>query len=1518
MEDGPGSEDDSPVRPSQRVKRTIAKLCSDSITDVPPRRSRLSDSEDHLSDEEPTAASWRKKPAEDDAVAPEPAAAADDDADDDGPEDAAGSAADRSDGGHPSDGDPEDKDPGNSPRTNVPKPKFKRRRKRAADDAAEQSAENAARRKKRVKKRATPNGNEDLERRRERKLVKKIEKLEAKKAAKRAAKRERVREHRLKLSRRRVADSDDESDGGGVSALLLPASQGGLPLTTLGAGPKPIQNPRIARMLAGAVPEQERREAEEREKAEIERIKKRIEEEGDQLFSDDEPEPLPSTQGDEEGEEERERVAVAGMVGAMDEDGVRDVMDDEGDNVSDISDISTVSSVSTVRTSECDEDGEENAGGTAKRKRKKSTGSDEGEGPRRQPKQLKPRQQRAASKKAINEMKSEQARLARTVQLDYYVRESELKMSDLLAQFGVEQKPLNEIAETQEEPGAGSAPESVTAEAAEQPARAASSLPRIPLKPDRIIPRSEATLLAEKLERENRELIRAQSKRKALLPKFDDALGSDSSDSGDDVEVEVVAVEEEVKEEVHAPLDKKKAWELELRRLAEKQNRERRAREEEEEREAKEERKRRREERRRAREEARGGEQENKQDNGSLESLEVQDENAGDVNPEQGEGNAENGRETFKGAQEIQEDYARIEDDNFRDVTTFLGGIQRTRTISQDTFKENNTYFDSENPAFPADFRRAPSSPRLPLGELPTEFFYPHPRDADADDRPPTPISDEDSPPPAIATAALVSPPVLTDADFKTPINPDALPEPDVAATLPVPVVPRPMIVYSKRNKAIAGGDTSPGEVLMASVVMVDDDGAEFSQAPLTFGDSQPLLSDAPSPPRVPLPLPPPRPKPKKEGPLDRMLRKAAEKASAIKLPPVIETAEKDAGDENAALAEVGALDDNEAMLGLLSGAFASATEGKVAPWDKPEEAVGLPAPEAKGVSAEADVGDGGDENAEDALEGEEEDEEVEDVAEDVEMKPYRRVIESDDEEEEEEADADRSGPVANDFDPPSELHLSPPPAPALDDDLGGTAASQPQRRLETIAPRVAVAQPKTAYIEGEAAEEEDEFMGMGGVDGEDPDDDGPMVCSGDEDEVEDFDDIVELHRKQVLEADSKAVETLLNDVTTGNLRKRSARKEDSRGFTLSDSDDDEALLRKIRRKDWGGMKESRRADDFSHLPALQRMASKKETLAFARCFSSFQDDDRCLSDGEEAEAAPVMTVRAALTRRTSTMSDVTRGGASKMWRTKSTLISEVEGSMMEEDGEQPADGDASADADADADGDGDGDRDAEGEDERPAVDTAKKRIIQSLVTETVHAQSVVSSKASEGGPCPSAQKEVPWIKVANDSSETEEDETEIEIEQVDVLKLMRKRESVKVVRRDAEDLRAFKYTAPERQAQRSFKSGPKLSPNTLKQMKSKISASSSGLGPASAARSAAGAVKTKGLNKGFLVGEAAKAHIEKGLKMTGMKDLKDQMGKEDHTKGDGIKVKAAERRKATLKKGGSLVGLFERGPKFA
>ncbi|KAJ3093470.1 hypothetical protein HK100_006598, partial [Physocladia obscura] len=179
----------------------------------------------------------------------------------------------------------------------------------------------------------------------------------------------------------------------------------------------------------------------------------------------------------------------------------------------------------------------------------------------------------------------------------------------------------------------------------------------------------------------------------------------------------------------------------------------------------------------------------------------------------------------------------------------------------------------------------------------------------------------------------------------------------------------------------------------------------------------------------------------------------------------------------------------------------------------------------------------------------------------------------------------------------------------------------------------VKVPKIKSLFVEEEAAEEEDEFFGLGGVDGEDNDDDTQLVCSGDEDHVEDFTDIMELHRKQILDEDSKLVEEMINDVTTGNLRKKARRNHFGKGFTLSDSDDEEALLRHLKR---AGARKFARNSDFDSGNHLERFVSDPKTTAFAKCFNTFnssEDENGMISSSENEEGASFAAIKAQLAK---------------------------------------------------------------------------------------------------------------------------------------------------------------------------------------------------------------------------------------------------------------------------------------------
>ncbi|KAI8621554.1 MRC1-like domain-containing protein [Chytriomyces sp. MP71] len=171
----------------------------------------------------------------------------------------------------------------------------------------------------------------------------------------------------------------------------------------------------------------------------------------------------------------------------------------------------------------------------------------------------------------------------------------------------------------------------------------------------------------------------------------------------------------------------------------------------------------------------------------------------------------------------------------------------------------------------------------------------------------------------------------------------------------------------------------------------------------------------------------------------------------------------------------------------------------------------------------------------------------------------------------------------------------------------------------------------KSVYVEEEAFEEEDEFFGMGGADGEDKDD-GPLVCSGDEDQIEDFTDVIELHRKQIFDEDNKMVENMLNDVTNGNLRKKARRNHFGKGFALSDSEDEEELLRSLRRAGARSSLLSRGGDDDSKT-CLEKFASNPKTAPFAKCFVTFDSEDEKGMMSSEEEVLCFSTIKAELAK---------------------------------------------------------------------------------------------------------------------------------------------------------------------------------------------------------------------------------------------------------------------------------------------
>lgn len=161
----------------------------------------------------------------------------------------------------------------------------------------------------------------------------------------------------------------------------------------------------------------------------------------------------------------------------------------------------------------------------------------------------------------------------------------------------------------------------------------------------------------------------------------------------------------------------------------------------------------------------------------------------------------------------------------------------------------------------------------------------------------------------------------------------------------------------------------------------------------------------------------------------------------------------------------------------------------------------------------------------------------------------------------------------------------------------------------------------KNVYIDEEAEEEEDEFFGLGGADGDDVgnadlDQDLKELVVSDEEHVEGFEDVLKLHREQVQQEHEKEITELLNDVTSGNLRRRKARRsKNGHGGYLEDSDeDDELLLAKIRGKHLVGKDQ----DQGEEALGLQALAANPETAPFAKCFNTTFALKELLSSDED------------------------------------------------------------------------------------------------------------------------------------------------------------------------------------------------------------------------------------------------------------------------------------------------------------
>ncbi|KAG9061917.1 hypothetical protein KI688_006633 [Linnemannia hyalina] len=151
----------------------------------------------------------------------------------------------------------------------------------------------------------------------------------------------------------------------------------------------------------------------------------------------------------------------------------------------------------------------------------------------------------------------------------------------------------------------------------------------------------------------------------------------------------------------------------------------------------------------------------------------------------------------------------------------------------------------------------------------------------------------------------------------------------------------------------------------------------------------------------------------------------------------------------------------------------------------------------------------------------------------------------------------------------------------------------------------------KSAFIEYEAEEEEDEYMGMGGIDYEsDVDHDDYDLGDGMVDtsvvlDSQDVENVKQLHMKHEQDQHDKEISDLVHGIAAGNLWKR-------RNGQIDDLDlfDEEDMDGRFRRK-----KKLKVSEKF------EMLADNPNTAAFARAFKKNMDDDQLifLSDADES-----------------------------------------------------------------------------------------------------------------------------------------------------------------------------------------------------------------------------------------------------------------------------------------------------------
>ncbi|KAL1849142.1 hypothetical protein VTK73DRAFT_9937 [Phialemonium thermophilum] len=143
--------------------------------------------------------------------------------------------------------------------------------------------------------------------------------------------------------------------------------------------------------------------------------------------------------------------------------------------------------------------------------------------------------------------------------------------------------------------------------------------------------------------------------------------------------------------------------------------------------------------------------------------------------------------------------------------------------------------------------------------------------------------------------------------------------------------------------------------------------------------------------------------------------------------------------------------------------------------------------------------------------------------------------------------------------------------------------------------------------VDEQAEESEDEYAGLGGIDGEDSgDDDDDASVQGmidDETRTNEVDEakLAALYADRERANDEKQVEKLFRDITSGMLR----RKRGAGDLDLSDSDDDGEARRRMKRRQFAKMQRALLADE-----RISKVAENPRNQAFLRTIEDRASDD--------------------------------------------------------------------------------------------------------------------------------------------------------------------------------------------------------------------------------------------------------------------------------------------------------------------